>query len=472
MNTTISTSPNPTAFSRSGSALLSVVITILITSAVVATLSASARQQAFTFQRQTDRLQALVIAEAGLHEAFRSLAEDITRAGDGVILLPSQSFAGGSYQVRITRPDDADDGVWMLRSTGVYGNHERETAATVAWRPPAVEAGEEGGSALPGPMGAAAIFAGGQLTLSGGTNVNVGEYGAHANGGVTLSGGPNFYGMYLSTNGSMTLNGNPQIFLDGGNGHLHSDGPISLRGTIQSSIISSSSQINGDWGVNTSALHVAPNVSYPDWYSPAPNVNEETVTPVVAMQLPPMDVEAFRSFAQANGWYYDRNQQITRGWLTRDIRDRTGENVHNNRTDVRPAGGILFVDGNVGLSSDMEMYGMIIATGNITVNGGSTVHNITEYPALVSINGNISIGGGAQMTSPGWVYAMNGNVTGNGGASGLTGIVAAQNINLTGGYTLGEGMEATGFTWPGHEGADDATPSDGAGQLVLQSWLR
>lgn len=464
--------PHASRDPRGGGALVTVVLMTLVMSLVLATLATSARHRVHTLQRQTVRTQALSIAEAGLHMAFRALAEDITLASDGGLVINNTAFAGGAFEVRAFSPSGTEDGVWLLQSTGLYRGQERVSVATVAWRSSGDEEERGGGSHLPGPFGPAALFAGGNLVLSGGTNVNTGEFGAHANGGVTLSGGPHFHTKFLSTNGGMTLNGNPQLVLDGGVGQMHADGPVILRGNVQGSMISSSSDITGNWGFTTNAQHVSPTVTYPNWFSPAPNVDQQSVDTVVSMQLPPLDVQAYRAFAQANNWHFQGNQQITRGWLTQLIRNRTGENVNNNRTDIRPEGGVFFVEGNVGLASDMEMVGMIIATGNITINGGSTVNNPTQFPALVSVNGNITIGGGARMTQPGWVYAMNGNVTGTGGASGLTGIVAGQNITLTGGYTLGEGMESSAFTWPGNEGGGGSNDDGGAGQLIVLSWIR
>ncbi|MCC5849985.1 MAG: hypothetical protein JJU29_18010 [Verrucomicrobia bacterium] len=457
---------------REGGALVTVVMMTLVMSIVLGSLASVSRQRVHTFRRESDRIRALSISEAGLHNAIRALAADASLLNGNGLVTTNPNFSNGSYQVVITKPNGMKDDIFLLTSTGQYRNQTRVSAATIAARVHSEETETPTGPTLTGAFGPAALFAGAQLSLQGGTNVYLGEYGAHATGSVVMSGSANFHGKYVSTNGPLTLNGNPQLHLDGGAGFIHADGTVTLKGTINGSQIFSSSQIVGDWGTNTQAEHVAPNVSYPAWYSPAPSVTQQQVPTSPIMNLPPIDVDAYRAHAQAHEYYFEGNQTLNRSWLTKDIRDRTGENVTNNRTDIRPAGGVFFVDGNVNLSSDMEMYGMIIATGNIQVNGNSTLINVTEFPALISVNGNITINGGATAREAGWVYAMNGNVTANGGANGLTGIVAAKNIFLGGGFNFGTGMETSFFTWPGRDTGDDAGTNDGEVEISLVSWIR
>jgi hypothetical protein len=458
---------------REGGALLMVMGFIALISIVLGTMAAGARQRVFTLNRQTNRTVALSIAEAGLNLAFVELSENLSLVDAANPILPSTDFAGGEYEVHVSRPEGTDDTVLLLTSIGRYRGQERRSVATAAYRIAEVENEQETGTSVLGPFGAAALLAGSDLTFSGGVNVNLYGLGAHANGNMRLNGGSSLTAGFASTNGTATLNGNPTLNLGGGTGILHADGQVSLRGTISASQISSATGISGNWGTNTTATHISPQTTYPAWYYPQPDVSNQHVPAVQSMTLPPLDVDAFRTHAQTHGYYYEGNQNINRSWLTKDIKDRTGENVRNNETRVIPAGGVFFVDGRVTLNSDMEMMGSIVATGDITVNGAATFSNPTTYPALVSVNGNIRVTGGAHgLSENGWLYAMNGSVFAGGGASTMTGVVAAQDINIVGGFNIGSASEHSGFTWPGMDSGDDDVAVGGAGDLILLSWIR
>jgi len=257
--------------------------------------------------------------------------------------------------------------------------------------------------------------------------------------------------------------------LNGGLGQLHANGPVELKGTVNASLITSSTSITGNWGVNSSATNIAPVVTYPGWYSPMPPIEIQSVTPVEPLPMPDLDVDAFRNYAIGNTWFYTGNQNITRSWITKDVKDRTGNNVRNNQTVLIPEGGVMFVDGTVSIASDITIQGSVIATGNVRLTGAASINNPTDYPAIVSVNGDITVTGGSSMPNPsGWIYAMNGNVTASGGASGF-GVIAAQDITITGGYSVGvftgAPLLAPGQTPP--------TPGGGVidpGVLQLLSW--
>lgn len=370
---------------KSGNTLVVVVFVILITSFVLATMFTASRQRTFVLGRQSDRLQALVIAETGLHQAFRVMADENATISNP--LLPNTQFSGGEYVVNISQPDGADEGVWLLRSTGTFRQQTREVAALVGRGLPA---GTGGGRYLEGPYGNAALLAGGQLIIAANADVDIGVNGAHANGSVRTNGGPTLVAGFLTSNGDIVVSNNTNL-------------------NVQ-----------------------AREAGLPD-----------------RMALPPLDVQAFREYATQNGSFHSGDLQIQGGSNT-------------------PAGGVLFVDGDVHLNAHAVLNGMIIATGDITINGQGTVNNTTDFPAVVSTDGNIRINGGAAIG--GWIYAMNGDVNANGGASGLIGVVASGDITLNGGYSLSDDDDSDAFTWPGRNDDGDGSAFDG--QLVLLSWMR
>ncbi len=464
-------------YDQDGGALVTVVLLAGIMTLVLGTMSALALQNVHSLRLERDQMRALTIAEAGLNQAFGNLASDPSLASGSSAIAQDNSFADGSFVV--TSVSHADD-VYLLTSVGQFRERESTVRATVSVvvAPDESEEEESTSAPLPGPFGPLGLFAGGNLTMSGGIQVNIADLSAHANGSLNLTGGAGFHGANLSTHGNVVMSGNPQIHLDSGNGRMHADGSVTLMGNIQAAEITSSTSITGNWGVNTPALHTAPSVTYPAWFSPLPPSVQNDVDQVAPMPLPELDIQAYLDYATANTYFYDGDQNLTRSWITADTLARTGVNVNNNEVLVQPAGGILFVNGNVTVSQDIHVDGVIVATGDITLGGGSSLSNPTEFPALISTQGNIVMGGGATgPTIDGWVYAMNGNVSVGGGASGLTGIIAAHNLNISAGFTLGSITGQGGFTSPGGggSGGNDSAGGggqSGAGEVRLMSWLR
>ncbi|WFB37001.1 hypothetical protein P3T73_04410 [Kiritimatiellota bacterium B12222] len=465
--------------SKNGSSLMMVMLLVMVSGIMLGSLYVGSSQRTFTLNRETGRLKALTIAEAGLGDAFSFLAEDISRVSlDPVV--SNDDFSNGSYVVRASVPEGANDGVVLLTATGTYRGQTVQSMATVLLESgTVVETGET--PVLPlGPFGSAGLLAGADIVFSGGVRVNLKGEGAHANGNIDMSGGPSFYAGYMSTKGSIKISGNPtvnlsgtpQITLDGGANRFHADGPISiLVGNIETGNISSSTSIETSWSSIEENL-IAPNLIFPSWKVPQ-NKSTQAVENVPSLVLPFLDVEAFKSYAESNGTYFVGSQSIGRSWLTADILRRTGVNVTNNETHYAPDGGVLFVDGDVTVTSDMDFEGVIVATGNITFNGAATFTNPTDFPAMVSVDGNISVGAGASGGVDGWVYAMNGSVYCSGGAGGLSGIIAAQDIRITGGYSFGDDTVLNEITWPGApSGGGGESESSEGGSLRLLSWIR
>jgi hypothetical protein len=100
--------------------------------------------------------------------------------------------------------------------------------------------------------------------------------------------------------------------------------------------------------------------------------------------------------------------------------------------DYAPPGGIAWVQGNVTLKGTIT--GCIIATGNITANGGFTQIKVYNYPALVSQNGNIS---GNNSTAHGLIYAKSGTVDLGGNFTVTGSVICPQAIDgLSGGSSV------------------------------------
>lgn len=473
-----------------GGALVSVVTMMVPMMIVLGTLTAASLQQAHTMHLESRRMRAIAIAEAGMNLAFGLIESNPAVVDTAGTILHDNDFSGGSFEVTA---ELMNDGVIALTSNASYRERHVTVKATaaLATSSPNGDGEPNVASIPPGPFGPFGLLAGSQLSMSGGMKVDIGQYGAHSNGSLNISGGANFTGLYVSSVGGIVLSGGIKVDLDDGAGTMHANDSILLSGGhIDAAEITSSESVIGNWGVDTDALNISPVVTWPDWHSRDPEDNLiRDVDLVDSVAMPPLDIDAYREYAIQNGYFYEDAQDpnfsmdLTRQWLTDDIERRTGQRPHppNSQTDIIPDGGVFFVDGDVTLGQDMNMYGMIIATGDITLGGASNLENTTDFPALVSIDGDITIGGGNNGPKVnGWVYAMNGNVTAGGGATGLTGIIAAQELTISAGFKLETAIDDhwAYSPWPGDGGAPGSggggsgAPSHSGGQVRLLSWYR
>ena len=455
--------PRGRSHNRSGMVLVTVVVLAGTLMLVVGGLVSASFLGLRTMRFESDRSRAMAIAEAGASRTFGLLVSDLSGT-NSTAPVSSANFAGGSYVVYVTCPTA---NVLLVTANGHYGEQNATAAATLSFSN--ATSGTITTTNIVGPLGALMLFAGGDMTLSGGVVINLGTFAGHCNGNLLLSASPNVTASGLSACGTTTLSGNPTVNLTSGAKRLHGNGITTLYGTINAAQITSSTKVVGNWGTTTVALNIAPIVTWPNYFSPLPPISRTAVAAVASVGLPSLDVNAFRTFAQGNTWYYEGDQTIDRTWLTADILRRTGVNVNNNNTLVAPQGGVMFVNGAVSIASDMRVQCMIIASGTVNINGAATFNNTTTYPSIVSINGNVIIGGGASgPTLNGWIYAMTGSVTAGGGASGC-GIIAAQSVTVTAGYAIGS-FQGTAFTSPGQQSGGSSNQP--AISLSLLSWTR
>ncbi len=143
--------------------------------------------------------------------------------------------------------------------------------------------------------------------------------------------------------------------------------------------------------------------------------------------FPTIDYSYFQTIAQANGQYTNGNVTYASGGMP-----------------ASPAGGVIYVNGNVTIRGTQSTTACIVATGNITIEkSGSTYPRVTvnqysTFPAML-VQGNIQFSsngnGGAYLTTNGLVYAA-GNISvssGNHDTMTFNGsVVARGNITTTG----------------------------------------
>ena len=220
-------------------------------------------------------------------------------------------------------------------------------------------------------------------------------------------------------------------------GDIYAGGALTLDGPAGGNLLEITGDIFGASTVSTAGTVSVSGTSNSDW--------------TTVVNFPTVDFSYYQAIATANGHYYNSDQTFASGTLP-----------------ANPAGGVIFVDGNITIRGTQDVTAAIIATGSITVSkSGSTYPRVTvnqysNYPALMTQNGNIAFtstgNGGAYLTVNGLLYSGNnftvdsGNhddVTINGsalakGTIDLDGMTAWNDLNAT--YVA---QSPPGFSNPG-----------------------
>ncbi len=153
--------------------------------------------------------------------------------------------------------------------------------------------------------------------------------------------------------------------------------------------------------------------------------------------FPTIDYSYFQAIAQANSQYVSGDVTYASGAIP-----------------ANPAGGVIYVNGNITIRGTQNTTACIVATGNITIEKqGSTyprvdINQYSTYPAML-VQGNItftSVGnGGAYWNADGLVYA-GGNISvssGNHDSFTFNGSIVARGNITTLGMTAWNNLNAT-----------------------------
>jgi len=164
---------------------------------------------------------------------------------------------------------------------------------------------------------------------------------------------------------------------------MHSNSAIDIRGNAGSNLdISSSVEIStGKVTINGSLT--APVV---DPHKKANITGGYTETSVPPVTIPDIDLTPYLAWAQQHG-------EVHNGFST--------------SSSYTPDGGVLWVNGDVSISSHAVINGSIIATGNIHVSGHVQIIPTTTVFGMASRNGDITNTSSSRIN--GLVYAKTGN---------------------------------------------------------------
>ncbi len=206
------------------------------------------------------------------------------------------------------------------------------------------------GSTNPPPAGAYVnmMCAGGKMNWSGSGTLNVGAGGIHANGQNKFTGSKQVSAGNFTSSTKIWLTGSTKI---------------TVSGTAQAPAITAGSGAI----VGTKVVGAVPNQTVPD-----------------------IDLTPYYNYALANGQVYNSSQHFT------------------GSTTVQPAGGVMWVNGDLQVSGSGGMIGCFIATGDIKVStsGNHTKHQ--NLPAFMTRDGDIDYSGSGNIN--GLVYAKVGGI--------------------------------------------------------------
>ena len=327
---------------RRGAALVSVIATVFVTSAILAVTVSASAQRAFMARRLSNRIHAATIAESGANHAYSVLVTNF-EARHNAENFPSQSFAGGYYSVGVF---PIGDNMAVIHSTGTYKGVEGHVILDI----------KDFGEDTPGSPGGGPAY--GLVILAGGT--------------VTWQGASQFI------NGGL-VHGN-QAFTQGGSGYL--DGNIAS--TVSIRINGSSGYIGGD--------AMSPVVS-----GHTDNIHGtiyRQTTPAIA--IPQIDLTPYYNHAVANGEVRSgkvtiNSDYVVKGgvmWIDGSLTISgtanvtgcfiaTGDiDITGSGNQIKVAGYPSFVsrDGDIKIAGSGNWHGLMYARlGDIDFTGGGTV---------------------------------------------------------------------------------------------------
>lgn len=334
---------------KGGFALLVVLFFVTAISTFLAMLAFSSSQRAFTARRLTEEIKARAMAEAGCEHGYAILSTDWEARYDPSAF--GTSDGGNELSAALSSSDEAD----YVIDVEPIGNMAALVTAT-------------------GTCG----------SISAVSIVSVQDIGGSDDDGDVLSGEAFEYAILCG--GEFDFSGCGTILSPSGNAKFHANGDMFLRGTTDALInLSSSTMIDINNNVTVGGDVTAPYLDYKP--SKVTIGGTALESPVDIVEIPDIDLTPYYNWALDHG-------EVHSGFTT--------------TTSYTPNGGILWVEGDVHISSHAVISGSIIATGDINISGQADV-NPTDYAfSLASRDGEIQVTSSGTIT--GLIYAKTGGL--------------------------------------------------------------
>lgn len=336
-----------------GFALITVLFILAALSLMLGMLVQIGGQRAYTAKRLVNEIKAQAYAEAGIDYAYSILSVDFDQRNNP----DSFVLGGGGEPVAINIPDqDGFFGVVLgqLEGGGAVGGTESSyedgtfalTLTPISNKYVIINSvGKCGGA-----TGEAEVLVDDENAGSGGTTPFPDYSSMEGFDYAVLSGGT------FNFRGCGTVSGIK----------MHSNSSLDIRGSAGSNLDISSSVAISTGNVTINGSLTAPDVSTHKKATITGGTTETSVPPVT---IPDIDLTPYYNWAQKNG-------EVHSGFST--------------SSSYTPVGGVLWVNGDVQISSHAVINGSIIATGNIHISGDADISPTTTAFAMASRDGDIT----------------------------------------------------------------------------------
>ncbi len=341
---------------KSGYSLLTTLFIMTALSVSLGMLITIGRQRMFTANNLTDQVKATAYAEAGIDFAYSILSADfearhnpsafsLNASGSNALSSASSTYSSGILS-------SYGDGSFTLTLTSVSNRYVIIHSS-----------GQCGNAVREAEVVVEDIFAG-----SGGSDAT--DY-------STMEG----FNYAILSGGQFDFKGSGYV---AGSQKMHSNSAIEINGSAQTEInVSSTASIKV--GNNTVEGSVtAPSL---DLHQTANITGESTTASVPPVTIPDIDLTPYFNWAKDHGEVY------------------VGD--FSTSSSYSPNGGIMYVIGDVEISSHAVISGSIIATGNIHITGAAEIIPNTSVFAMATESGDLE--NTSSGTIEGLVYSKKGN---------------------------------------------------------------
>jgi hypothetical protein len=341
---------------KSGYSLLTTLFIMTALSMTLGMLITIGRQRVFTANKLTDRVKALAYAEAGIDFAYAILSADFEQRNNpsAFSMNPSGSNAMSS--------------VWSTYSSGIlssYGDGSFAITLTpISNRYVVVNSeGKCGSEVREAEVVVDDIFAG-----SGGSDAT--DY-------SSMEG----FNYAILSGGQFDFKGSGYV---AGSQKMHSNSAIVINGSAKTDI-NMTSTVSIQVGKNTIEGSIeAPLLNI---HPKADITGASTTASVPPVAIPDIDLTPYFNWAKDHGEVY------------------VGD--FSSSSSYSPNGGIMYVIGDVEISSHAVISGSIIATGNIHITGAAEITPNTSVFAMATESGDLE--NTSSGTIEGLVYSKKGN---------------------------------------------------------------
>jgi len=335
---------------KCGYALVTTLLIMTTLATTFAMMIQIGRQRLHTAKRLSNRAKALAYAEAGIDFAYSIVSVDMANCATPSLF----TLNPGGTTLTNNIPSTYGEGSFELTLNCISNRYVVITSV-----------GKCGDAEQVAEILVEDVYAG-----SGGTNGT--NYADMEGFNFAILSGATF-----GFKGSGSVLGSPGI-------KVHSNNQININGNAQTYVdISSSTGIRvGNNTINGSIT--ATSVKTHHHATITGGTTETTVPPV---EIPDIDLTPYYTWASQHGEVY------------------VGD--FSTAVDYTPNGGILYVIGDVEVSSHAVFNGSIIATGNITITGQADIRPTTDVIAMATEHGNLE--NTSTGTMEGLIYSKTGN---------------------------------------------------------------